>query len=345
MFKPYFKLGRFHSLSGAFYLLMPCWWGLALALPDVVVQGNGQGNGGGNADGKFWTLVLLPAVLLAVLFAVAAVAARAAGSAWNDLLDCDIDKKTARTRTRPLPQGDLSKRQALLFVLLALFVCGVCLLGLLALAANPVLLLLLVCAVLPVAAFYPLAKRVLFAPQVVLGIAFNWGILCASAALAGSVSSSALILWLGSVAWTTFYDSIYAWQDIEDDRRTKMKSLTLWLDKKRHPKLWLAALYAFFLACLLFALVQLSFVQTGEEARGAFGIGMGTWLAGFFAGFFSFPLPLFFLLSLLLLALWCYADLARCNLRKAQDCMAFFRKEWWRTGGGILLLLLLATQI
>ena len=278
---------------------------------------------------------------LALLFAVAAVAARAAGSAWNDLLDCDIDKKTARTRTRPLPQGDLSKRQALLFVLLALFVCGVCLLGLLALAANPVLLLLLVCAVLPVAAFYPLAKRVVSAPQVVLGIAFNWGILCASAALAGSVSSSALILWLGSVAWTVFYDSIYAWQDIEDDRRTKMKSLTLWLDKKRHPKLWLAALYAFFLACLLFALVQLSFVQTGEEARGAFGIGIGTWLMGFF----SFPLPLFFLLPLLLLALWCYADLARCNLRKAQDCMAFFRKEWWRTGGGILLLLLLATQI
>ena len=323
-FKPYFKLGRFHSLSGAFYLLMPCWWGLALALPDVVVQGN--------VDGKFWTLVLMPTFLLAVLFAVAAVAARAAGSAWNDLLDCDIDKKTARTRTRPLPQGDLSKRQALLFVLLALFVCGVCLLGLLALAANPVLLLLLVCAVLPVAAFYPLAKRVLSAPQVVLGIAFNWGILCASVALAGSVTSSALILWLGSVAWTVFYDSIYAWQDIEDDRRTKMKSFTLWLDKKRHPKLWLAALYAFFLASCFLALVQLSFVQTGEEARGAFG--MGTWLAGFFL-----------LLLLLLLALWCYADLARCNLRKAQDCMAFFRKEWWRTGGGILLLLLLATQI
>ena len=311
-YSAYLKLGRFHSLSGAFYLLVPCWWGLALALPDV-----SSAVSGGQASKFFFPLLsalpftLLFTLLFALLFALAAVAARAAGCAWNDLWDCAIDKQTARTRSRPLPQGELSKHQALLFVLLALLVCGACLLALLAFAANPVLLLLLVCAVLPVAAFYPLAKRIVSAPQVVLGVAFNWGILCASATLAGSVSRAALTLWLGAIAWTAFYDSIYAWQDIEDDRRTKTNSLTLWLDKKRHPKLWLAALYAFFLASAFLALAA------RDEG--------GSW------AWFAFLLPL---------ALWCYVDLARCNLRNARHCMAFFRKECWRTGGGILLLLL-----
>ena len=305
----YLRLGRLHSLSGAFYLLVPCWWGLALALPVVFER---------KTDSL--ASLLLP-LLLALLFAVAAIAARTAGCAWNDLWDCAIDKQTARTRTRPLPKGDLSKRQALLFVLLALLVCAACLLALLALAANPVLLLLLVFAVLPVAALYPFAKRFVSAPQVVLGIAFNWGILCASAALEGSVSPSALTLWIGAVAWTALYDSIYAWQDIEDDRRTKTNSLTLWLEKKQQPKLWLAMFYAFFLASAFLALAA-----RGDGARGEAEI------SAEFA-------------CLLLLALWCYADLRRCNLRKARHCMAFFRKECWRTGGGILLLLLFATLV
>ncbi len=311
-FSAYLKLGRFHSLSGAFYLLVPCWWGLALALPDVspevaqvVILGQ---------ESKFF---LLP--LFFLLFAIAALAARAAGCAWNDLCDCTIDKQTARTRTRPLPSGELSKRQALLFVLLALLVCGACLLGLLSLAAYPVLLLLLVCAIQPVAAFYPLAKRFVAAPQVVLGVAFSWGILCAYAALAGNLNSATWLLWSGSIVWTMFYDSIYAWQDIQDDRRTKMSSLTLWLEKKQNPKLWLKVFYAFFLLNVFLSLVS----------RSEYNINI--WVACFWFAY------------LLLLARWCYADLSRCNLRKPQECMAFFRKECWRTGGGILLLLLLAT--
>ena len=317
----YLRLGRFHSLSGAFYLIVPCWWGIALALPQVYgdVYSDVYGDVYSAVEGavffyqyapSFLLPLLLP-LLLALLFAVAAVAARAAGCAWNDLWDCAIDRQTLRTRTRPLPKGDLSENQALLFVFVALFVCLACLLGLLALAENSALLLLLVCAILPVAAFYPFAKRVVSAPQVVLGIAFGWGILCANTALVGSISDAAWTLWLGSIAWTAFYDSIYAWQDIEDDRRTKMNSLTLWLAKKRHPKLWLAALYAFFLASVFLALA--------EQGEGEIGI----WLA-----------------CLLLLASWCYIDLARCNFGKARHCMAFFRKECWRTGGGVLLLLL-----
>ena len=318
-FSAYLKLGRFHSLSGAFYLLVPCWWGLALALPDVLPDFASDVSFGQASP------FLLP-LSLALLFALAATAARAAGCAWNDLCDCTIDKQTERTRTRPLPSGELSKRQALLFVLLALFVCGACLLGLLVLAENPFLLLLLVCAILPIAAFYPLAKRVVSAPQFVLGIAFNWGILCAYAALAGNLNSAAWSLWLGAIAWTAFYDSIYAWQDIQDDRRTKMNSLTLWLEKKQNPKLWLKILYAFFLASFLVS-VFLALSPTFEA-------NLNIWQVGFWL----FCLPL-----LILLARWCYADLARCNLRKPQECMAFFRKECWRTGGGILLLLLLAT--
>ncbi|HCX67095.1 MAG TPA: 4-hydroxybenzoate octaprenyltransferase, partial [Rhodobiaceae bacterium] len=168
-------------------LLLPCWWSLALA-----------------SEG--W-----PSLLLLFLFLVGAIAMRGAGCTWNDIVDRDIDAAVARTRLRPIPSGAVSVRQAWAFLL------AQCLVGLCVLLFFNNFAILLGFSSLILVAIYPFMKRITYWPQFVLGLAFNWGALMGWAAVKGELSLAPVLLYLGAVAWTVGYDTIYALQDREDD--------------------------------------------------------------------------------------------------------------------------------
>jgi 4-hydroxybenzoate polyprenyltransferase len=198
--RPYLRLSRADRPIGTWLLLLPCWWGLALALV---------------ATGRTPSLHDL---WIAVGCAMGAVLMRGAGCTWNDLADRRIDAQVERTRARPLPSGQVTPRAALLWL-----VAQAGLAFLILLTFPWIAIWLGVLSLLPVA-LYPFAKRVTWWPQAVLGLAFNWGALLAYAAHTGAVEAPAVALWLGGIAWTLFYDTIYAHQDAEDDALIGVKS-------------------------------------------------------------------------------------------------------------------------
>jgi 4-hydroxybenzoate polyprenyltransferase len=143
---------------------------------------------------------------------------RGAGCTWNDITDRDFDAAVARTRSRPIPSGQVTVRQALAWLVIqSLLAFGILLTFNAAAIALGVGSLALV-------AIYPFAKRFTWWPQVFLGLAFNWGALLAWTAHTGSLAWPAVALWLAGIAWTLFYDTIYAHQDKEDDALIGVKS-------------------------------------------------------------------------------------------------------------------------
>ncbi|GJE17545.1 4-hydroxybenzoate octaprenyltransferase [Methylobacterium marchantiae] len=196
--RPYLRLARIDRPIGWWLLLLPCWWSSALAalasharFPD-------------------------PAHLL--LFLVGAIAMRGAGSTYNDIADRDLDAQVERTRSRPLPSGQVRTRSAALF-LVAQALVGLAVL----LQFNRTAILVGMASLVPVA-IYPFMKRVMSMPQAVLGLAFSWGALMGWVAVFGELAEPALLLYLGTVAWVVGYDTIYAVQDIEDDEIAGIRS-------------------------------------------------------------------------------------------------------------------------
>jgi len=228
--KPWLKLGRFDRPIGIWLLLIPGWQGIALSLaqyrktPDLY---------------DAW---------LIVAFALGACLMRAAGCAFNDIVDRDIDAKVARTALRPIPSGRISVKQAWAFLV------GCSLISLLILLTLNLTAVLLGFASLALVAAYPFMKRITWWPQAWLGLTFNWGTLMGFAAASGGLFTggwlivwkqqaqgdligmshemaqsghlalSALLLYLGAVFWTLGYDTLYALQDIEDDAMVGVKS-------------------------------------------------------------------------------------------------------------------------
>ncbi len=205
---PYARLARLDRPIGTWLLLFPGWWGIALA-----------------AGG--W-----PDVRLMLLFAIGAVAMRGAGCTLNDIADRDYDAKVARTRTRPLPSGQISVRQA------AIFMCAQLAVGAAVLLSLNRMAILLGPAVLALIATYPFMKRVTWWPQFFLGLNFNWGALLGWAAVTGRLALPALLLYAGGIFWTLGYDTIYAHQDKEDDARIGVKSSALALGPRTRPFLF-----------------------------------------------------------------------------------------------------------
>ena len=194
---PWLKLGRFDRPAGAWLLLLPGWQGVALAAAQAQV---------------------LPDLLLLAKFAVGAFLMRAAGCAWNDILDRDIDAKVARTAQRPLASGRINVKQALLFA-------GLCsLVSFAILLTMPLTAILLGAGSLLLVGAYPLMKRITWWPQAWLGLTFNWGALLGYAAVTGTVGMPSLLLYASGLFWTLGYDTIYAIQDMEDDALAGVKS-------------------------------------------------------------------------------------------------------------------------
>ncbi len=196
--RPYLRLSRADRPIGTWLLLIPCLWGIALAAM---------------ADGfRLWDL------WLAVSCAIGAFVMRGAGCTWNDITDRKIDAQVARTRSRPIPSGQVSVRGALVWMVVQAVIGAAILLS-----YNRAAILLGVLSLLPVAV-YPFAKRFTWWPQAFLGIAFNWGALLAYAAHAGELRLPALLLYACGIVWTLYYDTIYAHQDKEDDALIGVKS-------------------------------------------------------------------------------------------------------------------------
>jgi 4-hydroxybenzoate polyprenyltransferase len=158
---------------------------------------------------------------------------RGAGCTWNDITDRHIDASVARTRSRPLPSGQVTVKAALIWLVVQCLVAFAILLSF-----NTSAIILGIAALLPVA-IYPFAKRFTWWPQVFLGLAFNWGALLAWTAHTGSLGWPAVLLYVGGIFWTLFYDTIYAHQDTEDDALIGVKS-TARLFGDNSPK-WLRA--------------------------------------------------------------------------------------------------------
>ena len=209
--RPYLRLSRLDRPIGSWLLLMPCWWSAALAA------------------GVSGQLRSLP--LTVVLFFIGAFAMRGAGCTWNDITDRDLDAKVERTRSRPIPAGQVSVIKAFVFLVLQALV-GLAVLvqfNRFAIAAGMASLLIV--------AVYPFMKRITYWPQVVLGLAFSWGALMGFAAAFGRIDATALVLYAGSIAWVIGYDTIYAHQDVEDDALIGIKSTARLFGENTKPAL------------------------------------------------------------------------------------------------------------
>ncbi|PYE90577.1 4-hydroxybenzoate octaprenyltransferase [Phyllobacterium leguminum] len=203
---PYAQLARWDRPIGWQLLLWPCWWSVAL----VAAAGATRP---GVSD---WSLIPSPWHL--VLFLIGAIAMRGAGCTYNDLIDQEIDDKVARTRSRPLPSGQVTRRQAKIFLVLQ------ALIGLAVLLQFNLFTIVLGVSSLLIVAAYPFMKRITNWPQLVLGLAFSWGALMGWAADKGSLALPPLLLYAGAILWTIGYDTIYAHQDKEDDALVGVRS-------------------------------------------------------------------------------------------------------------------------
>src|SRR5579864_3792614 len=271
--RPYIRLARLDRPIGTWLLLFPGWWAIALAAhrwPD-------------------WRLMLL--------FGIGAMAMRGAGCTLNDIIDRDFDAQVARTRTRPLPSGAVSVPQAFLFLALELAV------GAAVLASLDRLAILLGFLVLLLIGTYPLMKRLTYWPQFFLGLNFNWGALMGWAAVTGRIELPAILLYVGGIAWTLGYDTIYAHQDKEDDVLIGVKSSALALGDRTRP--WLFVFYA---------------------------VAAALWAAAGVSGGLAWP----YFAGLVIAAAQMAWQAARVDIGDPEDCLAKFRSN--RIVGWALLL-------
>jgi len=218
--RPYLRMIRADRPIGTWLLLWPCWWSTALA---AVAAGDRVPNP--------WYLAL---------FAVGAFAMRGAGCVYNDIVDKDVDASVARTRSRPLPSGQVSVTAAKIFMLALSFT------GFLVLIQFNPFTIVLGIASLGIVAIYPFMKRITHWPQAVLGLAFSWGALMGWAAVFGRLDLAPLLLYAACMAWTIGFDTIYAHQDKEDDALIGLKSTALKFGERTKP--WLVLFYGLTIA-------------------------------------------------------------------------------------------------
>ncbi|MDY0882466.1 4-hydroxybenzoate octaprenyltransferase [Dongia soli] len=273
--RPYMRLARLDRPIGTWLLLLPCFWSIAMAARP------GEG----------------PDLRLFILFAIGALVMRGAGCTINDMADRDIDIKVARTATRPLASGVLTMTQAVLFLGLQLLI------GLFVLLSLTETAIWLGIASLSLVAAYPFMKRITWWPQVVLGMAFNWGALLGWAAVRDEFGIETIPLYLAGICWTLVYDTIYAHQDKADDALVGVKSTALRFGKD--TKAWLTG---FAIAMVL--LIAIAF-ESAQLAWPAY-------------------------LGLILVAAHLIWQLKDVDLDKPKDCLAKFKSN---RNLGLLLLL------
>jgi 4-hydroxybenzoate polyprenyltransferase len=196
--KPYARLARWDRPLPLWLLFWPCGFSLALA---AIARPE--------AGFDFYALALC---------AIGSILMRGAGCTYNDIADRHIDARVARTRSRPIPSGQVTAYRAFLFFGLQSA------LGFLVLIQFNAFTIWVGVASLVLIGIYPFMKRITFWPQLFLGFAFSYGALVGWSSQMGSLALAPLVLYAGAIAWTIGYDTIYALQDIEDDALIGVKS-------------------------------------------------------------------------------------------------------------------------
>jgi 4-hydroxybenzoate polyprenyltransferase len=288
--RPYLRLSRADRPIGTWLLLIPCFWGIDLAAMTTGFRA--------------WDL------WLALSCGAGAFLMRGAGCTWNDITDRKIDASVARTRSRPLPSGQVTVRGALVWMVLQAVIAAVILFSYNWVAVG------LGIGSLALVAIYPFAKRFTWWPQVFLGLAFNWGALLAFAAHSGTLTLPAVLLYLSGIAWTLFYDTIYAHQDIEDDALIGVKSTARLFGAQ--SKRWLQG---FMIASLV--LMALALIVTPLPPERVMGLILGL------IGIWLFGLHM----------LW---QLRRLDIDDPASCMRIFRSN---RDAGLIPALFLAVAV
>jgi 4-hydroxybenzoate polyprenyltransferase len=286
--RPYLRLSRADRPIGTWLLLIPCFWSLFLAAASTSLR-----------PSDIWILLGC---------AAGAFLMRGAGCTWNDITDRHIDAAVARTRSRPLPSGQVSVRQATVWMIVQTALAATILFS-----YNWTSVILGIAALIPVL-IYPFAKRFTWWPQAFLGIAFNWGALFAWTAHQGSLTLPAIVLYAAGIAWTLFYDTIYAHQDRDDDALIGVKSTARLFGTNTLP--WLRA-FLVATVCLAGTAVILALINANV-------IAMAIALAGVWA--FGWHLA------------W---QRRRLDINDPENCMVVFRSN--RDAGLILALFLAAS--
>ena len=290
--RPYFKLSRLDRPIGSWLLIIPCWWGVFLStnVDPNLLNGN--------------SLYLLIACYIGGLLM------RGAGCTWNDITDAKLDAKVLRTKNRPIPAGNVSKYQAFLWLILQ------CSLALGILVTFNRLAIILGFLSLITVVIYPFAKRFTYWPQFCLGLSFNWGILLAYAANSGTLYYFSVGLDISAIAWTIFYDTIYSFQDLDDDKEVGIRSTGILFEA--NPKQYLSMFIAFIIVTtgpVFYFLSNGDLIQIFILTSGIF--------------FFSLHLTL---------------QLIKLDIRNREGCLETFKSN--RTAGLILtVFMMLATFI
>ena len=226
----FFELTRLKKPIGFMLLFWPCTWGLTIAYDFQ------------NGIDQF--------IYYMILFFCGSVLMRSAGCIVNDIIDKDFDKNVERTKNRPIASGKITSKLAIIYSII------LCLLAFFVLLNFNFLTVLLAIASMPFAFTYPLMKRYTYWPQLFLGFTFNYGLLLGWTAINESISLIPIIFYFGAIFWTLGYDTIYGFQDIEDDEIIGVKSTSIKF--KESPKIFLSICYSLFIFCYLIMGLKLS---------------------------------------------------------------------------------------
>jgi len=221
--KLFIELTRFKKPIGYMLLFWPCAWGLSIAY---------------DFNGEVTTYIFY-----ILLFLTGSVLMRSAGCIVNDIFDKNFDKKVFRTKNRPIASKKISVKKGIFYSL------SLCFLAFIVLIQFNNFTILLALGSMPLAFTYPLMKRYTYWPQLFLGVTFNYGLILGWTSITGELNLIPLIFYAGAVFWTLGYDTIYGFQDIEDDEIIGLKSTSIKF--KQIPGLFLTISYLIFFICLI----------------------------------------------------------------------------------------------
>ena len=289
--RPYFKLSRLDRPIGSWLLIIPCWWGVFLStnVDPNLLNGN--------------------SIYILIACYIGGLLMRGAGCTWNDITDAKLDAKVLRTKNRPIPAGHVSKSQAFLWLILQ---SGLAL-GILV-TFNSLAIILGFLSLITVV-IYPFAKRFTYWPQFFLGLSFNWGILLAYAANSGTIDYFCIGLYISAIAWTIFYDTIYSFQDLDDDKQVGIRSTGILFEA--NPKQYLSMFIVFI---IMTAGPVFYFLSNGDVIQ------IFILTSGIF--FFSLHLTL---------------QLSKLDIRNREGCLDTFKSN--RTAGLILTIFMMLSTL
>ena len=267
--KLFIELTRFKKPIGYMLLFWPCAWGLSIAY---------------DFNGEVTTYIFY-----ILLFLTGSVLMRSAGCIVNDIFDKNFDKKVFRTKNRPIASKKISVKKGIFYSL------SLCFLAFIVLIQFNNFTILLALGSMPLAFTYPLMKRYTYWPQLFLGVTFNYGLILGWTSITGELNLIPLIFYAGAVFWTLGYDTIYGFQDIEDDEIIGLKSTSIKF--KQTPGLFLTISYLIFFICLII---------------------VGTLL--------ELNLVFYFILSIVGFQLY-FLQIKKLNINSSKNCLSIFKSN------------------